>query len=130
MIFCFTRLALVGNEFYPRPTSIPSISPRQREALDIVNCIAERNRLEISLQPGDVYFVNNLALLHRRDEFVDDENHKRHLVRMHLRNEKLGWDIPDELKRFWDEALDEDRDESWHIEPMPESFFPLKLGSH
>ncbi|PVH82365.1 taurine catabolism dioxygenase TauD [Cadophora sp. DSE1049] len=130
VIFCFTRLALVGNEFYPRPTSIPSITPRQREALDIVNSIAEKNRLEITLQPGDIYFVNNLALLHRRDEFVDDEEHKRHLVRTHLRNENLGWDIPDELKRFWEEALDEDREESWHIEPMPESFFPLKLGSH
>jgi len=130
VIFCFTRLALFGNEFYLRPTSIPSISPRQREALDLVNSIAETNRLEISLQPGDIYFVNNMALLHRRDEFVDDKYHKRHLVRMHLRNEKLGWDIPGELKQFWDEALDEDRDESWHIEPMPESFFPLKLGSH
>ncbi|KAL2075044.1 hypothetical protein VTL71DRAFT_8824 [Oculimacula yallundae] len=130
IIFCFTRLALVGNEFYPRPTSIPSISSRQREALDIVNDLAEKSRLEITLQAGDIYFVNNLALLHRRDEFADDEVHKRHLVRMHLRNEKLGWEIPNELKRFWDEAMDEDRDESWHIEPMPESFFPLKLGSH
>lgn len=130
VIFCFTRLALVGNEFYPRPTSIPSIAPRQKEALDILNSIAEKNRLEICLQPGDIYFVNNLALLHRRDEFVDDEEHTRHLVRMHLRNEELGWDIPNELKRFWDEALDEEREESWHIEPMPESFFPLKLGSH
>ncbi|KAH7417717.1 taurine catabolism dioxygenase TauD [Cadophora sp. MPI-SDFR-AT-0126] len=130
VIFCFTRLALVGNEFYPRPSSIPSISPRQKEALDIINSIAEKNRLEITLQPGDIHFVNNLALLHRRDKFVDDAEHKRHLVRMHLRNEKLGWNIPDELKQFWDVALDEDREESWHIEPMPESFFPLKLGSH
>ncbi|KAH9213193.1 taurine catabolism dioxygenase TauD [Leptodontidium sp. 2 PMI_412] len=130
VIFCFTRLALEGNDFYPRPTSIPSITPRQKEALDIMNSIAEKSRLEIRLQPGDIHFVNNLALLHRRDEFVDDNEHKRHLVRMHLRNEKLGWDIPDELKKFWDEALDEERDESWHIEPMPESFFPLKLGSH
>jgi hypothetical protein len=49
---------------------------------------------------------------------------------MHLRSGELGWDIPGPLRRFWDEAMDEERDEKWHVEPMPEAFFPLKLGSH
>jgi hypothetical protein len=49
---------------------------------------------------------------------------------MHLRNEVLGWDIPEPLKSFWDLALDEKLDQRWHVEPMPEKFFPLKLGSH
>lgn len=74
--------------------------------------------------------MNNLALLHRRSNFMDEGEQRRHLVRMHLRNEVLGWDIPEPLKSFWDLALDEKLDQRWHVEPMPEKFFPLKLGSH
>jgi hypothetical protein len=109
---------------------VPSLTPTQREALDTLCSLAEKHRLEITTQPGDLYFVNNLVLLHRRDQFVDSDTQKRHLVRMHLRNMELGWDIPESLRRFWDETMDEDRDEKWHVEPMPEAFFPLKLGSH
>ena len=116
--------------FYPRSSSVPSVSPRQREALDLLESIAEKHRLEIATQAGDIHVVNNLALLHRRDCFVDGEIHRRHLIRMHLRSRELGWDIPEELRGFWDAAMDEEKEERWHIEPMPEEFFPLKLGSH
>jgi hypothetical protein len=130
LIFHFTRVSLLGSKHYPRPSSVPSLTPTQCEALDTLCSLAEKHRLEITTQPGDIHFVNNLALLHRRGRFVDSETKKRHLVRMHLRNGELGWDIPESLQRFWDEAMDEGRDEKWHVEPMPEAFFPLKLGSH
>jgi hypothetical protein len=109
---------------------VPSLSPRQREALDLLDSVAEKHRLEIATQAGDIHFVNNLALLHRRDCFVDEGIQRRHLIRMHLRSRELGWDIPEELRAFWDAAMDEAKEERWHIEPMPEEFFPLKLGSH
>ena len=130
IVFSFTRIALLGSALYPRPSSVPSLSPRQLEALNLLCDMAEKHRLEITTKAGDIHFVNNLALLHRRSSFVDHGVQKRHLVRMHLRNEELGWEIPEPLKRFWDQALDEQLDQRWHIEPMPDTFFPLKLGSH
>lgn len=130
IIFSFTKLGLEGSKFHPRPSSVPSMCSRQREALDLLSSLAEKYRLEIETKAGDVHFVNNLALLHRRDRFIDHEGQRRHLVRMHLRNKKLGWDIPEPLRHDWDMALDENADEAWHIEPMPESFFPLREGSH
>lgn len=96
--------------------------------------------LKIATQPGDVHFVNNLAVLHRRDDFIDDDGEsysgghegedrkkKRHLVRMRIRNEKLRWDLPQELEGEWKKAFGDEGERFWHLEPMPEGFFPLRL---
>lgn len=51
---------------------------------------------------------------------------KRHLLRMRIRNQSLGWELPDALKEGWEEAFSDDGDMVWHLEPMPEGFFPLR----
>jgi hypothetical protein len=122
--------------------------------------------LKIKTRPGDLHFVNNLAVLHRRDEFVDwddgDEaaedkdnkndyktnkegivggyndggsngdgtKKKRHLVRMRIRNAKLGWQLPAELQGEWGKAFGVEGERVWHLEPMPEGFFPLRMNPH
>jgi len=129
--------------------------------------------LKIKTRPGDLHFVNNLAVLHRRDEFIDwdDEdddavedkdnkndskpnkdggivrgyndgghNHggynsgngkkKRHLVRMRIRNAKLGWQLPAELQGEWEKVFGVEGERVWHLEPMPEGFFPLRMNPH
>jgi hypothetical protein len=125
IIFHYTRGALLGTKSHPRPPGIPQVSERQREALDLIDSIAEKHRIEIALQTGDIHFVNNLALVHRRDRFEDLRGQRRHLIRMHLRNEKLGWGIPPALRPFWKEAFREDGEQKWHIDPMIEPYFPL-----
>jgi hypothetical protein len=130
ILFSFTRIALLGNAQYPRPSSIPSLSSRQLEALDLLCETAEKHRLEITTMANDIHFVNNLAILHRRSSFVDGETQRRHLVRMHLRNEELGWAIPIHLQAFWNHSMNERLEQRWHLEPMPDAFFPLRLGSH
>lgn len=129
IIFNFFQGALLGSPAHPRPPSLPPLSRSQVEALNILQKLAEKYRLEIPLQVGDMHFVNNLALLHRRDAFELDGQTKRHLVRMWLRSEKLGWDVPDVLRERcgWDEAFRKDGvEEVWHVEPMPDFFFPLR----
>lgn len=58
----------------------------QREALDAVQDIANRPELQLSMrmQPGDMQFLNNHAILHARTEFQDHEEDemKRHLLRI------------------------------------------------
>ncbi len=57
-------------------------------ALDAVDEIAERPgmQLQASQKPGDVVWVNNLAVMHRRDRYVDhdDPAQRRLLYRMWL----------------------------------------------
>ena len=126
----FGRTPLMGNAAHPRPSHLPSLSAQQVEALDAIEAIARATEMKIQTQAGDMHYINNLAVLHRRDAFVNGEEAgaKRHLVRMRLRNETLGWTIPEELKQEWAGAFEEEKgDRVWHLEPMPEGFFPLRL---
>jgi hypothetical protein len=80
-------------------------------------------------QPGDIHVVNNLAILHGREDFVDGttSQERRHLVRTILRDEQLGWSIPVDLQDAWFMAFCPTETKSvWHIEPMPVGYFPLR----
>lgn len=125
----FGRAALLGSAIHPRPARLPSLSARQIEALDAIEAVAQATQLEIQTVAGDVHFINNLAVLHRREGFVDGDStmEKRHLVRMRLRDSQCGWEIPEPLKREWYEAFErKDAEKVWHLEPMPDAFFPLR----
>ena len=60
----------------------------QREALDRLDLVLNRPalRAEFSLEPGQVYFINNRWILHNRTAFEDDPEpeRRRHLVRLWL----------------------------------------------
>jgi hypothetical protein len=112
------------------------LSPSQVSALYLLQDLAEKHCLSIPLQVGDIHFVNNLALLHRRDAFEIEPGKKRHLVRMWVRSEVHAWELPRVLKKEcgWDSAFgsrdsddDDDREEVWHIESMPHFFYPLRI---
>ncbi|KAL1902819.1 hypothetical protein Sste5346_000730 [Sporothrix stenoceras] len=128
LIMNFGRTPLIGNSIHPRPARLPSVTARQIEALDAIEAIAKAAQLEIRTQAGDMHFINNLAILHRRESFKDGAEalEKRHLVRMRLRSTQHGWTLPKELETEWDNDFDEDHRRVWHIEPMPESFYPLR----
>ncbi|WYZ34424.1 hypothetical protein EsH8_I_000700 [Colletotrichum jinshuiense] len=128
IIINFGRTPLMGNATHPRPAHLPCLTPRQIEALDAVEAIAKATQLEFQTRAGDIHFINNLAILHRREAFVNGQGpcEKRHLVRMRVRNEKLGWAIPKALEREWYEAFEKPADRVWHLEPMPDAFFPLR----
>lgn len=99
------------------------------EALDAIENLARATELEIETQPGDMHFINNMTVLHRREGFVNGPSatKTRHLVRMRLRDDEMGWSIPEALREEWAKAFDEDKGpKEWHIEPMPAGYFPLR----
>lgn len=67
---------------------VPALSDRQIEALDSFDRLANDPELHFSmqLQPGDLQFVYNHALLHDRTAFVDwpEPERRRHLYRLWL----------------------------------------------
>ncbi|KAH7152810.1 hypothetical protein EDB81DRAFT_648748 [Dactylonectria macrodidyma] len=88
---------------------IPTLNSDQLHALQAVSESAARAELQLTLNKGDILFFNNLALLHRRDRYQDDENTSRHLVRLWLRSQKLGWAIPSAFLPPWKAAYGENR---------------------
>lgn len=124
----FGRVPLMGSDVHPRPANLPKVSPRQAEALEAIETIARASQLEIDIQAGDMHFINNLTILHRRDGYVNGEapQQRRHLVRMRLRDDELGWELPSDLQQEWAAAFNETGPKIWHLEPMPDGFFPLR----
>ncbi|KAI1023919.1 hypothetical protein LB504_005115 [Fusarium proliferatum] len=124
----FGRVPLIGNAIHPRPAHLPRVSMKQLKALEDVERAATKAQLEIETKPGDIHFINNLFILHKRDGFKngDGVGGKRHLVRMRLRDDELGWNLPESLRKEWADAFTPDSDNLWHIDPMPEGYFPLR----
>lgn len=63
-----------------------SFSEGERKALACVEAVANRADMQLTFkqEPGDVLFINNLAVMHRRDKYHDakDESQYRMLYRM------------------------------------------------
>lgn len=98
----------------------------QREALDAIESAAKMFQLEIATQPGDIHFINNFAVLHRREGFSNTADQSRHMIRTRLRDDELGWEVPEALRTEWEEAFGSKGTKVWHLQPMPEGFFPLR----
>ncbi|KAG6298545.1 hypothetical protein E4U09_000740 [Claviceps aff. purpurea] len=129
----FALAALLGSASHPRPANLPQLTSLQLEALDAIEAIAKATQLEIETRAGDIHLINNLAILHRREGFVDGSSsmEKRHLVRMRLRDTEKGWDIPPELLQEWTQAFFLPKlSRIWHVEPMPDGYFPLRSQSN
>jgi hypothetical protein len=92
----------------------------QLEALDVVFALAQKHHLQITTRPGDLQYINNLGLLHARQAFEDDQQSSRHVVRLWLRNDELGWRIPEDLSASWDKVFrDDGRERKFPIEALP-----------
>src|SRR4051812_24099170 len=72
-------------------SGVPELSSEQRHALEVLSMFASKHRVRLDVSPGDIVFINNWALLHARDAYVDsDFGQRRHLVRLWLRNSNLA----------------------------------------
>ncbi|EAA33368.2 Clavaminate synthase-like protein [Neurospora crassa] len=126
--FQFSRRPLTGAHFSPHHPLVPAMSEVQAEALDMVYFLAKEHALAIQLQKGDMQIFNNFAMLHARSSFVDEgEHHKRHMLRLWLRNEQKMWRSDSEgLDKVGREVYEWDKEEwrrevgtKWDIEQSP-----------
>ncbi|MBW2242834.1 MAG: TauD/TfdA family dioxygenase [Deltaproteobacteria bacterium] len=71
-----------------RHAQVPRLSPEQTELLDLIDSIAEDPafHVEMRLEPGEINYLKNNAVLHARTEYedFDEPERKRHLVRLWL----------------------------------------------
>jgi alpha-ketoglutarate-dependent taurine dioxygenase len=71
-----------------RHPQVPRLTAAQRDALDIIEAIANDPELhvEMDFQPGDVQLLNNAKILHSREAYEDGDalDDRRHLLRLWL----------------------------------------------
>ncbi|KAF8586906.1 taurine catabolism dioxygenase TauD [Ramaria rubella] len=101
IIIQYSRRQFTGYGDQKRNPDIPPITEAQAEALDAVHFLAQKLSLGLNFQKGDIQYINSLGLLHARDEFRDDAEHTRHLIRLWLQNKELSWKTPSELVPVW-----------------------------
>ena len=82
---CLLRVLIERAHAHP---DLPDLTPRQLEALDLVESIAasDRYRLRFRQEPGDLIWMNNWLVLHKRQAFTDwaEPERKRHILRLWL----------------------------------------------
>ncbi|HTN49945.1 MAG TPA: TauD/TfdA family dioxygenase [Burkholderiaceae bacterium] len=98
--FCNRLSAMYQRQYIDSAQRFPDVArfmPQQVEALDLLDRLTDDAALHFTmeLQPGDVQFVHNHALLHDRTAFVDwpDPARRRHLLRLWLSPE-VGRPLP------------------------------------
>ncbi|KAK0708519.1 hypothetical protein B0H67DRAFT_341743 [Lasiosphaeris hirsuta] len=127
LITSFSRRLLVGHDpFQPRSLNIPGLTEAQAEALDAVHFAAKQVEIKTRMVRGDLRFINNMALLHRREAFQnvpgEDAARGRHLVRIWLHNDEgMCWKLPGPLRLAWARVFEDDgeeRGEHWDFAPV------------
>lgn len=120
---------LLGLPEVKRNASLPLPTSQQRQALATVQRLATQYSRPLTMQLGDLTFVNNLTVLHAREGFNDaPPNQVRYLVRMWLKNPDLALVLPPELeggnKRTFGEE-DVGIREDWNIAYKPRIQFEV-----
>ncbi len=66
-----------------------SLTPAERQAIDLVNDTAHDLALSMDFQPGDIQLLNNYLTLHARTAYEDhpEPDRKRHLLRLWLEDD-------------------------------------------
>jgi hypothetical protein len=71
-----------------RHPHVPRLTPAQHELLDLIDAIAADPafHVEMLLEPGEINYLKNNAVLHARTEYVDwdEPGRKRHMLRLWL----------------------------------------------
>ena len=85
--FAASLLRVLIDRAHSHP-DLPDLSSAQKEALDMVENLADETFLHHSFyqEPGDILFINNWVNLHRRAEFEDwsEPDRRRHIFRIWL----------------------------------------------
>jgi Taurine catabolism dioxygenase TauD, TfdA family len=108
-----------------RNRALPVQSAAQIEATNAVQFIAAANCIRLALKQGEIIFLNNIAIIHGRDAFSEEEEFlKRHFLKMLLRDPAQNWPVPESAEEEWMKLYgpnyaDGTRSEGWDIEYRP-----------
>ncbi|KAA8646027.1 TauD/TfdA family dioxygenase [Aspergillus tanneri] len=111
----FSRRSLVGFGSLSRTRLL---SVKQAEALDSLHFLAEKFHISMQLRKGDMQFINNLSILHSRKGYKDGPQHKRHLLRLWLRDPSNAWPTPEKLRHKWNALYNREESRGPQVFPL------------
>jgi hypothetical protein len=87
-----------GPHFFESMTRFPGIHVEKEkfEAMKYIQELCEREALNMSLEVGDIQFVQNYQILHARTAYSDRPDQARHLLRLWfiVNAQEVGWQMP------------------------------------
>ena len=132
MILACSRRLLVGKPTAPRSEDIPGLTEAQAEALDAIHYIGKKHEIKLSMEKGDMRFINNMGIVHSRERFSKTESpdNDRHLVRIWINNEELNWKLPRVLRLAWERVFgdEEERPAVWNFEPLTKRDAKIRIA--
>ncbi|OCF39914.1 taurine catabolism dioxygenase TauD [Kwoniella heveanensis CBS 569] len=111
--------------FYEVDAVVPPLPEEKHLALDAIHFTAEKYRLDLNLEKGDLEFFNNLTVFHARDASEDSEKNQRHLLRVWLENKDQ--ELPSELEALY-ERLNAGKATEWPLEAWSSVDPFVKIG--
>lgn len=115
----FCRYNRTYIESAQRFAEVPRLTPRQIEALDLIDALCDDPalHLDMQLQRGDMQFVSNHTVLHSRTDYEDwpDQPRRRYLLRLWLHTGLIAALPPSHADRYADTL-------AWQRQPRPPVF--------
>jgi hypothetical protein len=103
----FASAFLQGSSYLPRLPEGLFITEAQQHAITVLLEVCRQHCVALDQVRGDILFVNNLSILHAREEFVDEPStgRSRHLLSMMLRDPDLAWPKHATVGKYIDERF-------------------------
>jgi hypothetical protein len=97
----------------------------------MVQFSAEKHSLKLKPQTGDMCFINNFAIMHSRNSFVDSIESKRHILRLWLSSPEKGEKIPPLLELGYDRLFEPmgEIPNVWNLDALIERGRPRVRGN-
>jgi len=75
---------------------VPPFTPAQEEAMALYRKLVEECAVDLDFREGDIQFLHNHVMLHSRRAYEDfaEEEKKRHLLRLWLKDDRGGRPLP------------------------------------
>lgn len=96
------------------------LTPKQVEAIEVVQAVAEDVCIKLDHQPGDIQIINNFALLHARKAFQDSDEKARYIMRLGLRDPQNRWELPENFR-----GGSYGKGQAEGFRPLEEQYIPL-----
>lgn len=103
----FGSAFLQGSSYLPRLPEGLFITEAQQHAMVVLLEICKQHCVALDQVRGDMLFVNNLSILHAREEFADEPStgKSRHLLSMMLHDPDLARPKPATVVKYIDERF-------------------------
>lgn len=94
VVIHFVKTLLTGSAYVPRTSDAPQMTEGQARAIKELVPILDEHAFTAKQEEGDILFLNNLAVLHAREAFVNTPEATRHILRLYLSDPEQSWENP------------------------------------